>query len=215
MDKEAILYSGTQSTEDLQAEETDPEIMETDTFEFNVTATVPNPTVKTNETKKYQDSLKKKIEKIRENHGFTCMEHLANCGSDDCISEQVVTSVDGRFPSWCVQVRCVGCRRVWNLCKFCCPVGKQKNRLTSISARRNHDTIHLALAEKERKRKIEEISNPTNDTEQEKKNINDVKQKNIHESGITDFYNWKQFFENRPTHSEYLCHHNCGLGKNI
>ena len=52
MDKEAILYSGTQSTEDLQVEETDPEIMETDTFEYKVTATVLNPTVKTSETKK-------------------------------------------------------------------------------------------------------------------------------------------------------------------
>ena len=101
MDEETVQYSGTQSTEDLLIKETDHERVETDTFEYKVTATVLNPNEKTNK-KHNQDSLQKKIEKIRVNHGFTCMEHLADCGSNDCKSEQVVTSVDGRFPNWCV-----------------------------------------------------------------------------------------------------------------
>ena len=93
------------------------------------------------------------------------------------------------------------------------PHRKAKNRLTSIAARRNHDTIHLALAEKERKRKIAEISNLSSNTKEEQKNIEDETEKSINGNRITDFYNWKQFFQNRPTHSEYLCHHISGLGK--
>ena len=81
------------------------------------------------------------ISRIREIHDCRCPNQLANYSNIHC-GGNTASQKSGRYPSWCVQVTCILCCKIWHVCKVCTPKGKQNNRLTRQQGLKRHNEEH-------------------------------------------------------------------------